>query len=155
MAFSAGWPAGCVLDPFYTDRSEGILSCPAVLVQFSEWETVPSVRPQRSKPRCLRGTLHDALENHQSFHLGLCESLSQPTTGLGSGWTGWFVQFHGRTEIIKQQGKSKQHHSETGYAATVSWLASGQRKTSCFAQLWLVALAAEQEKYCFCRDFIK
>lgn len=82
VSFSAGRPAGCVLDPFYTDRSEGILNCPAVLVQFAEWETVPSVRPQRNKPRCVHGTLHDALENHQSFHLGLCESLSWPTTGL-------------------------------------------------------------------------
>lgn len=36
-AFSAGWPGyRCVLEPLHTDRSEGILSCPAGLVQFAE-----------------------------------------------------------------------------------------------------------------------
>lgn len=98
-----------------------------------ERQFLSSVRLQRSKPRCLHGTLHGALKNYQSFHLGLCDSLSWSTTGLGSDWTGWFAQFHGRTEIIRQQGKSKWHHcSETGYAATVS----------------LVGFRAEKDMFC-------
>lgn len=74
-----------------------------------------------AKPSTQTWYSSSALKNHQSFHLGLCDPLSSSTTGPRRGWTDWFVQFRGRTEIIRQQGKSKWHHcSETGYAATVS-----------------------------------